>query len=262
MNDEKELIDVARPLTSASVSTQLLQANDPFVPMLVSTGLDFQGTNSIQGVSVLEANTIIASNISGGGSVDMSGVEARLDTIIEDLSVGLPPIQASLDAISVDLSSSLPSLESRLDNINTGLEVIQGDISGVSQQLSSKQFQVFSNSGSPPLPYSANLIPTGCILRKMICDVFVSSPTANFAIAKTRFFDTGVVPVGGEPLILTELHSTRVFTSGITGSNGLTQHTIDFPDGGMVLQNGLGVICEGIVNSPQIDQFCITIYYE
>jgi len=309
MNDEKELIDVARPLTSASMSTQLLKANDPFVPMLVSTGMDFQGTNSIQGVSVLEADTIIASNISGGGSVDMSGVEARLDTIIADLSAGLPPIQASLDAISVDLSSTLPSLEtntlntatattlavdiltdisngigaieatdvsgveSRLDTLNgdvssgfdnviTGLQIIQGDISGVGQQLSAKSFQIFSNSGSPPLPYVANLIPTGCVLRKIICDVALDDNTTSIAVARTRFFDASAPPVGTEPVILTELHTTQHYSAGIGGSIGFTQHNIEFPDGGLVVANGLGVICDAVVSNPQVQQFAITIYYE
>jgi len=307
-NDKKELIDVARPLTSSSLKTQLLGSNNEFVPLLLETDMDFQNLYSVKGMVELEVDTLLVNNISGG-SVDMSGVEERLDTIIEDLSASLPPIQSSLDAISVDLSSTLPSLEtntlntatattlavdiltdisngigaieatdvsgveSRLDtligdissgfdNVITGLQVIQGDISGVSQQLSGKAFQIFSTSGSPSLPYTANLISSGCVLRKIICDVVIQENGNNIGTARTRFFDVSGSPAGTEPVILTEIHSTHYTATGTNASYGMTHHNIEFPDGGLVLTNGLGVICDLGVNNPTIQQFAITIYYE
>jgi len=95
---------------------------------------------------------------------------------------------------------------------------------------------------------SQNFLVAEGRLKVFNCDIILSSNDQISAV-RTTFYDTSGVPTGSEPV----LFSIISFAQKIgPNSSGFSQHSYQFPDGGIAFSNGIGSICEAILGTPTV----------
>lgn len=105
------------------------------------------------------------------------------------------------------------------------------------------------------------LITGAGVLRKFVCDMAVEDSgvgVTNSAVRST-FYDVSGSPTGTEPILFSIL-SGATFPSSGTSVVGETQHDLDFR--GITFENGIGVICEQVINTPLVTAVSATIFYD
>lgn len=209
--------------------------------------------------------------------IDLSGVYARQDlgnSILADISNDLSSYFSQTDAILVDISNGIGAIDttalvdicagqdiviSEIQSGNATLGSIDGFALKIDDYLQPKAFSIFGTSSAPSLPFAGNFVSVPCVWKKVVCDTAVSNPTGIGWII-TTFYDTSGTPTGSEPVLLRMLHPSLSQSNGITGAWGTPQHDIEFPDGGLICNDGIGVICQAF-NSSFFSAVSITGYY-
>jgi hypothetical protein len=83
-----------------------------------------------------------------------------------------------------------------------------------------------------------------CVWKKLVCETSQANPFASgLGGIGTIFYDSSGVPTGSEPVLLRLTHpAVNQYYSG-NAFVGNSSHNIDFPDGGLICNHGIGVIC-------------------
>jgi hypothetical protein len=198
--------------------------------------------------------------------IDLSGVYSRQDlgnTILADICDDLSTYFASQDAILTNISNGIGAIDtSALVDICSGIDILVsetqsgnatlGSIDGfalkIDDVLQPKAFSVFGSSSLtqnvPPLPFSGNFVNVPCVWKKLVCETSQVNPTASgMGGIGSVFYDTSGTPVGTEPVLLRLTHPAVNQPYANQGFVGTSFHDIDFPDGGLICNHGIGVIC-------------------
>jgi hypothetical protein len=104
------------------------------------------------------------------------------------------------------------------------------------------------SANSISTPSSQSFLVAQGRLKVFNCDIILSAPTQISAV-RTTFYDTSGAPTGTEPV----LFSIISFAQKIGGNTeGFSQHSYNFPERGVVFENGIGSICEALLGTPTI----------
>ena len=153
-----------------------------------------------------------------------------------------------------------------LTDICSGQDIGNMSLNNIDEHLQPKGFSVFGSSSLsqnvPPLPFSGNFVNVPCVWKKLVCETSQQNPVASGEGGiGSIFYDTSGTPTGTEPVLLRLNHpSTFQQPPGNNSFVGTSFHDIDFPDGGLICNHGIGVICSS-QGSCQFINNSITGYY-
>lgn len=124
-----------------------------------------------------------------------------------------------------------------------------GHIQDERDTLKDKSLTLFNlSTGSISPPSSQSLFTGQGRLKVFNCDIILTGPSQVSAV-RTVFYDTSGVPTGTEP-VLFSIISFAQKQSSVT--EGFSQHSYNFPERGVVFENGIGLSCSVLYGTPTI----------
>jgi hypothetical protein len=211
-------------------------------------------------VSFVETNDILTgiSNEIGSLATDICSYFSSQDAILVNISNGIGAIDTTA---LVDICSGIDTLVSETQSGNATLVSIDGFALKIDDYLQPKSFSIFSSSSAPALPFSAGFVFGSGVWKKIVCETSQST-IANRGNIITTFFDVSGAPAGTEPVLLRLNHPANdtYSTPASTTNFGTSFHDIDFPDGGLIFNNGIGVSCVSASGGATFNSTAITLY--
>jgi hypothetical protein len=233
--------------TGASISvntTTNLEIRDDLSNTIIPLMIDIcNGIGLIDlSVSFVETNQILTDICNGIGLIDLSVSFVETNQILTDICNGIG---------AIDLSVSFVETNQILTDICSGQDIGNMSLNNIDDYLQPKGFSVFGSSSLsqnvPPLPFSGNFVNVPCVWKKLVCETSQVNPFASgVGGIGSVFYDTSGTPVGTEPVLLRLTHPAVNQHYAGSGFVGTSFHDITFPDGGLICNHGIGVIC-----SPQ-----------
>jgi hypothetical protein len=230
--------------TGASISvntTTNLEIRDDLSNTIIPLMIDIcNGIGAIDlSVSFVETNQILTDICNGIGLIDLSVSFVETNQILTDICNGIG---------AIDLSVSFVETNQILTDICSGQDIGNMSLNNIDEHLQPKGFSVFGSSSLtqnvPSLPFSTNFVNVPCVWKKLVCETSQVNPTASgMGGIGTIFYDTSGIPVGTEPVLLRLTHPAVNQPYANQGFVGTSFHDIDFPDGGLICNHGIGVRC-------------------
>jgi len=222
---------------------QIQTQNDLAITTAINTGASIS-VNTTTNLEIRDdlSNTIIPLMIdicNGIGAIDLSVSFVETNQILTDICNGIG---------AIDLSVSFVETNQILTDICSGQDIGNMSLNNIDEHLQPKGFSVFGSSSLtqnvPSLPFSTNFVNVPCVWKKLVCETSQVNPTASgMGGIGTIFYDTSGIPVGTEPVLLRLTHPAVNQPYANQGFVGTSFHDIDFPDGGLICNHGIGVRC-------------------
>ena len=250
------LVNISNGIGAIDLSVSFVETND------ILTGISNEiGSLATDICSYFSSQDAILVNISNGiGAIDTTALVdicSGIDTLVSETQSG--------NTTLIDICSGIDTLVSETLSGNATLGSIDGFALKIDDYLQPKGFSVFGSSSLtqnvPSLPFSTNFVNVPCVWKKLVCETSQANPFASgLGGIGSVFYDTSGTPTGTEPVLLRLNHpAVNQYYSG-NAFVGTSFHDITFPDGGLICNHGIGVIC-----SPQSLTFfqnnSITGYY-
>ena len=226
---------------------------------LVNQRNDFKVQQALGQIQT-QNDVAISTAISTGASI---GVNTSTNLqIYNDLSSNIIPAIESIEQSVLNASASIGvNTSTNIDIYNDLSTRIIPAVESIQFSLEPKTWSTFGTVTPPPsAPFSGNFVSERCVWGKFVCEVTSTQPAGGgIGYGSIIFYDTSGTPTGTEDVLLRISYTPySVLDAGVYV--GQTLHDINFPNGGLVCENGIGFICD-TVNGVVPQQVNATGYY-